>query len=140
MLAELAKARQDLVVNQVNIDRAGSTHIDWQSPLAQQHKVQFTPYFKIYDPNGKLIVEGKDASPKVFEMAEAVKPKSPNLSPGGNGKVNNAGKGGKTGKVLALDSSGRNRQINKGAEGELINIEQHLVKGKTNIVEFYSDY
>ena len=134
MLAELAKARQDLVVNQLNIDRAGSTHIDWQSPLAQQYKVQFTPYFKIYDPNGKLIAEGKDASPKVFEMAEAVKPKVASPPPG------QTGKSGKVGKVVALDATGINRQINKGAEGELLNIEQHLVKGKTNIVEFYSDY
>ena len=69
MLAELAKARQDLVVNQVNIDREGSTHIDWQSPLAQQYSVQFTPYYKIYNPNGKMIADGKDASPKIQEMA-----------------------------------------------------------------------
>ena len=73
MLAELAKARQDLVVNQVNIDREGSTHIDWQSPLAQQYSVRFTPYYKIYDPNGKVIAKGEEAAQRVSKMVEFIR-------------------------------------------------------------------
>ena len=33
----------------------------WGSPLAQADNIQFIPYFKIYDGNGTLIAEGKQA-------------------------------------------------------------------------------
>ena len=46
----------------------------------------------------------------------------------------------KAGKVAILDPSGRNRRINDSAGGEALDIEKYLMRGKTNIFVFYSDY
>lgn len=61
-LDELAQARDDLVVIKVDINRPGVQGIDWQSPVAQQFKLNSIPHFKIYGPEGALVSEGTEAA------------------------------------------------------------------------------
>jgi thiol-disulfide isomerase/thioredoxin len=56
-LHELHASRDDIVVVKVDINRPGVQRIDWQSPVAQQFKLQSIPQFKIYGPDGKLVAE-----------------------------------------------------------------------------------
>ncbi|MGE0487826.1 MAG: thioredoxin family protein [Vulcanimicrobiota bacterium] len=42
--------------------------------------------------------------------------------------------------VAALAESETHKKLNAGSEGEVINLKPHLVGGKTNIIDFYSDY
>jgi thiol-disulfide isomerase/thioredoxin len=56
-LAKLHAARADIAVVKVDINRPDVKKIDWQSPVAQQFKLQSIPHFKIYGPDGKLIAE-----------------------------------------------------------------------------------
>ena len=67
-LVDLARKSPDLVINQVSIDRPGSQGIDWQSPLARQYELRSTPYFQVYDQNGKLLAEGEPARKMVAKM------------------------------------------------------------------------
>jgi thiol-disulfide isomerase/thioredoxin len=67
-LLALAQKNPDTVVNQVLIDRPGSQGIDWQSPLARQYELRSVPYFKVYDPAGKLMVEGEPARKLIAKM------------------------------------------------------------------------
>jgi thiol-disulfide isomerase/thioredoxin len=65
VLEYLAPRRPDLVIRKVDIDRPGSTGIDFESPLAQQYGVEAVPAFRIYDENGKLAAAGSDAREEV---------------------------------------------------------------------------
>ncbi len=56
-LAKLHAARSDLAVVKVDINRPDVRGIDWKSPVSQQFKLQSIPHFKVYGPDGKLIVE-----------------------------------------------------------------------------------
>lgn len=79
-LEELVKKRGDVVVNHVEINRPGVEGIDFESPVAHQYKIRFTPYLKVFDPNGKLLIEGKPALAKVGELVQkgnAGQPTSP---------------------------------------------------------------
>ena len=42
----------------------------WGSPIAQANNIEFIPYFKIYDGNGTLLAEGRQAGPWLLEEAE----------------------------------------------------------------------
>ena len=66
-LVKLDKARDDIVVLQVDINRKGITRIDWGSPLAQQFKLRSIPHFKIYDESGKLTADGRESARIVFD-------------------------------------------------------------------------
>lgn len=44
------------------------------------------------------------------------------------------------GSLSAVAESAEYKKINKGKEGQVFNIKPHLVKGKTNVIDFYSDY
>jgi thiol-disulfide isomerase/thioredoxin len=66
-LAELDKARPDIVVKKIDINRKDHKGIDWQSPVVQQYKIQSVPYFIIYNENGKVMASGREATEKVFE-------------------------------------------------------------------------
>jgi thioredoxin 1 len=61
VMAQLAAKRPDLAIKKVNINRAGIEGIDWRSPLAQQYQIRQVPYFMIFDPQGKLVAQGRDA-------------------------------------------------------------------------------
>ena len=69
-LDQLHSKREDIVVVKIDINRANVKHIDWQSPVAKQYKIQSIPQFKIYGPDGKLISEGKEATAKVYSWVE----------------------------------------------------------------------
>jgi hypothetical protein len=45
----------------VDINRPEIHRIDWESPVAEQYELRSLPYFKIYSPEGKLLVEGQEA-------------------------------------------------------------------------------
>ncbi|GAB5560342.1 MAG: hypothetical protein SynsKO_19890 [Synoicihabitans sp.] len=54
-LSALQAARADLIVVKVDIDRAGQTQIDWNSPVAQQFGLRRVPHFLVYGPDGAMI-------------------------------------------------------------------------------------
>jgi thiol-disulfide isomerase/thioredoxin len=66
LLEKLHQTRDDIVVVSVDINRPNVKGIDWDSPVAQQYGLQSVPNFKVYDPKGKLIAEGKPASQLVY--------------------------------------------------------------------------
>ena len=72
-LAKLHAARADLAVVKVDINRPDVKRIDWQSPVAQQFKLQSIPHFKVYGPDGKLLAEGNDARALVHKFVEELK-------------------------------------------------------------------
>jgi len=61
LLARLDAQSKDITVVKVNINRPGVTGIDWDSPVAVQYGIHSVPYFMIYSPEGKLMVQGKEA-------------------------------------------------------------------------------
>jgi thiol-disulfide isomerase/thioredoxin len=67
-LDELHKNRDDIVVVKVDINRPEVKKIDWQSPVAKQYNLRSVPHFKIFDENGKLKAEGREASEIVYGM------------------------------------------------------------------------
>lgn len=56
-LKELHRKRADIAVVKVDINRPGVKKIDWQSPVAQQYRMDSIPRFKIFGPDGKLLAE-----------------------------------------------------------------------------------
>jgi thiol-disulfide isomerase/thioredoxin len=70
MLTELDKARPDIAVKKIDINRKGKTGIDWQSPVVEQYKIKSVPFFMIYDEKGKLTASERKASEKVFEYID----------------------------------------------------------------------
>ena len=60
-LKKLDDRRGDIVVIKIDINRTGYRGIDWQSPVAQQFKLESIPYFIVISPWGKLMYEGKEA-------------------------------------------------------------------------------
>jgi thioredoxin 1 len=65
IIEELAAKRSDLAVRKVNINRPEVNGIDWRSPLAQQYQIRSVPYFMIFDPQGQLVAQGRDAFPEL---------------------------------------------------------------------------
>jgi len=65
IMAQLAAKRPDLAIKKVNINRPGVQGIDWRSPLAQQYQIQQVPYFMIFDPQGQLVAQGREAAEPV---------------------------------------------------------------------------
>ncbi|HTO02600.1 MAG TPA: thioredoxin family protein [Opitutus sp.] len=65
-LDKLHETREDIVVVKVDINRPTFKGIDWQSPVAKQYDLGSVPHFKVYDPDGKLVAEGKPASELVY--------------------------------------------------------------------------
>ena len=61
VMDQLAAKRPDLAIQKVNINRPEVKGIDWRSPLAQQYQIRQVPYFMIFDPQGKLVAQGRDA-------------------------------------------------------------------------------
>jgi thioredoxin 1 len=61
LMAKLAKKRPDLAIKKVNINRPGVNGIDWRSPLAQQYQIRQVPFFMIFNPQGQLVSQGREA-------------------------------------------------------------------------------
>lgn len=68
-LRELDEKRDDIVVIKIDINRGEVTGgIDWKSPVAQQYKLARIPYFRIYNPQGKLSHDGYAARLAIEQM------------------------------------------------------------------------
>lgn len=65
VMEQLAARRPDLAIHKININRPGVQGIDWRSPLAQQYKIRQVPYFMIFNPQGKLLAQGRGAGEQV---------------------------------------------------------------------------
>lgn len=61
ILKYLSRRRGGLAIRQVLIDRPSATDIDFDSPVAEQFRLQITPSFRVHDPSGALIAEGAEA-------------------------------------------------------------------------------
>lgn len=68
VLDRLAKARPDIAIRRVNIDRRGQSQIDFDSPLAHQLKIESVPSFRIFEADGRQSAEGALAKEKVQEI------------------------------------------------------------------------
>ena len=60
-LLKLHYDREDITVVKVDINRPGVRGIDWGSPVAKQYRLKSIPHFQIYDPDGRLLAEGRAA-------------------------------------------------------------------------------
>jgi thiol-disulfide isomerase/thioredoxin len=69
-LSKLAEKRKDIVLIKVDINREGTSGIDWGSPVAQQFNLHSIPHMKIYSPEGKLDAEGDPARDRVLGMLD----------------------------------------------------------------------
>ena len=74
-LLALHQRGTNLAVVKVDINRPEYHLIDWESPVARQYALsdKGLPYFKIFGPDGKLMVEGPDARQQVNEWIEQLK-------------------------------------------------------------------
>jgi thioredoxin 1 len=70
LMAKLAKKRPDLAIKKVNINRPGINGIDWRSPLAQQYQIRRVPFFMIFNPQGQLVAQGRDATGTVSDWLQ----------------------------------------------------------------------
>lgn len=60
-LLKLHQDREDITVVKVDINRPDVRGIDWTSPVARQYKLRSIPHFQVYDPEGRLLAEGREA-------------------------------------------------------------------------------
>ena len=65
IMAKLANKRPDLAIKKVNINQPGVNGIDWRSPLAQQYQIRQVPFFMIFNPQGQLVSQGREATETV---------------------------------------------------------------------------
>ncbi len=72
-LAKLHTQRADVAVVKVDINRPEAKKIDWQSPVARQYGMNGLPHFKVYGPDGKLIVEGRKGRSFVDKLIAELK-------------------------------------------------------------------
>lgn len=72
-LAQLHTQRDDIAVVKVDINRPEVKKIDWQSPVALQYNMNGLPHFKVYGPDGKLIVEGRKGRSFVDKLIAELK-------------------------------------------------------------------
>ena len=70
IMEKLAGKRPDLAIKKVNINRPQVKGIDWQSPLAKQYQLRQVPYFMIFNPQGELVAQGRDAVEQVGRMLQ----------------------------------------------------------------------
>jgi thiol-disulfide isomerase/thioredoxin len=74
-LLALHQRGSNLAVVKVDINRAEYHEIDWESPVARQYTLsgKGLPHFKIYGPDGKLMVEGPEARQQVNDWLAEMK-------------------------------------------------------------------
>lgn len=60
-LEKLHRARADLAVVKVDINRPGTKGIDWRSPVARQYDLNSIPHLVIFGPDGRKLAEGDEA-------------------------------------------------------------------------------
>jgi len=67
LLETYLKTHPNVAVRRLDINRKGIVGIDWASPLARQYNLVSIPAFVIYDPKGKVIAKGPEASGVIDE-------------------------------------------------------------------------
>lgn len=65
LLEKLAEKRDDIAIRSIDINRKDIDGIDFDSPVCRQYNIESIPYFKIYDKNGKFMLEGKPAREQI---------------------------------------------------------------------------
>jgi len=70
-LDKLAEKRADLAIVKVDVNRPDVTgEIDWDSPVARQHKLESLPHLVIFDADGKQVAAGEEALARVAQWIE----------------------------------------------------------------------
>lgn len=67
MLKSMAARRPKTEVIKLNIDRPGAQGIDFDSPLAKQYKIEGVPHLMVFDENGQIKAQGREALNMVLE-------------------------------------------------------------------------
>jgi thiol-disulfide isomerase/thioredoxin len=67
MLDAMAAKRPKTQVVKLNIDRPGAQGIDFDSPLAKQYNITGIPHMMVFDENGALKAQGREALTMVLE-------------------------------------------------------------------------
>ncbi len=67
MLAAMAAKRPKTQVVKLNIDRPNAQGIDFDSPLAKQYNLSGIPHLMVFDENGQLKAQGREALNMVLE-------------------------------------------------------------------------
>ena len=67
MLDSMASRRPKTQVVKLNIDRPGSSGIDFDSPLAKQYNISGIPFLMVFDESGRLKAQGQEALNMVLE-------------------------------------------------------------------------
>jgi thiol-disulfide isomerase/thioredoxin len=70
MLAAMAAKRPRTQVVKLSIDRPGAKGIDFDSPLAKQYNLTGIPHLMVFDENGQLKAQGREALPMVLEWCK----------------------------------------------------------------------
>ena len=70
MLDSMAAKRPRTQVVKLNIDRPGSSGIDFDSPLAKQYNLQGIPHMMVFDESGQLKAQGREALNMVLEWCK----------------------------------------------------------------------
>jgi thiol-disulfide isomerase/thioredoxin len=65
-LEALAEKRDDIAVVVVDINRPGTSGIDWGSPVARKYKLESIPHLRVFGPDGKELARG-DAAREMVE-------------------------------------------------------------------------
>ncbi|MBX9687505.1 MAG: thioredoxin family protein [Candidatus Obscuribacterales bacterium] len=68
LLEKLAGADTNVKIAKVDIDQAASGSPDFDSPVAQQFDLHYTPYFRIYDAERNCLISGKEAKAEIKLM------------------------------------------------------------------------
>lgn len=61
----------DIAVLKVDVNRPGTTAIDWRSPVLRQFGIKSLPHFKVFDASGRMIAEGPEARKWVDQAIRA---------------------------------------------------------------------
>lgn len=66
-LPYLAKARDDLAIRTVNVNRPNVQGIDWKSPIVQVEGLNSLPYVRIFDPSLSMRAHGRPAREQLMQ-------------------------------------------------------------------------
>ena len=68
-LESMSETDSELAVNYINLDRRGTKDVDWNSPLARQHRINILPHVLIYE-DGKLVRQGHPARKYILQRMD----------------------------------------------------------------------
>lgn len=68
LVERLAQVDSSRTIVQVELDRQTYDGIDYHSPVGEQFDIHSVPSFAVYDANGQLLAQGKEAKPLVRQI------------------------------------------------------------------------